>query len=62
VGLSLARENLALEAAHHEGFVIADAVFVEAALGFICREERRTEPTIQAAFDAVERVWHSDLN
>lgn len=61
VGLSLARENLALEAAHLEGVVIADAVSVEAALGFICRTERRTEPAIQAAFEAVETVWRREL-
>ena len=61
VGLSLARENLALDAAHHEGVVIADSVSVEAALGFICRKERRTEPAIQAAFEAVATVWHAEL-
>jgi len=61
VGLSLARESLALEAAHLEGVVIADQVSVEAELGFICRKERRTEAGVQAAFSAVESVWRSDL-
>lgn len=61
VGLSLARESLALEAAHQEGVVIADQVSVDAALGFICRKERRTEPAIQAAFEAVETVWRREL-
>ncbi|NVK00234.1 MAG: LysR family transcriptional regulator [Oceanospirillaceae bacterium] len=59
VGLSLARESLALEAAHLEGVVIADKVSVEAELGFICRKERRTETAIEAAFDAVGAVWRS---
>jgi len=62
VGLSLARESLALDAAHSEGVVIADRVSVEAELGFICRKERRTEAAIQAAFAAVESVWRSDLS
>ncbi len=59
VALALARDSLALRAAHAEGVVIADAVAVEAELGFICRTDRRLEPPIAAAMAAVAEVWRA---
>lgn len=58
VALALARESLALRAAHAEGIVMADAVSVPAELGFICRQECQEEPLIAAAMNIVEEVWH----
>ncbi|MGI4816173.1 MAG: LysR family transcriptional regulator [Janthinobacterium lividum] len=57
VGLSLARESIALQAAHAKGIVVADAVQVEAELGFLCRRERQTEAAISAAFDLIAQIW-----
>lgn len=57
VALALARDSLALRAAHADGVVIADAVSVEAELAFICRHDRLNEPPIGAALQAVTDVW-----
>lgn len=57
VGLSLARDSLALRAAHAEGVAVADGVSVPAELGFLCLRERRREPAIAAAFGVVESLW-----
>ena len=57
VALALARESLALRAAHADGVVIADAVSVEAELAFVCRRDRLNEPPIGAALQAVADVW-----
>lgn len=57
VALALARDSLALRAAHADGVVIADAVSVDAGLAFICRHDRRGEPPIAAALRVVSEVW-----
>lgn len=57
VALALARDSLALRAHHAEGLSIADAVSIEAELGFLCRAERRREPAIAAAMEVVGEVW-----
>lgn len=57
VGLSLARDSIALRAAHAGGIVIADRVEVPAELGFLCLRERRNEPAIAAAFSVIGSVW-----
>ncbi|MDA8256652.1 MAG: LysR family transcriptional regulator [Betaproteobacteria bacterium] len=57
VGLSLARDSIALRAAHAGGIVIADRVQVSAELGFLCLCERRKEPAIAAAFSVIDAVW-----
>ncbi len=56
VALSLARDNLALQASHEHGVVVSD-LSVTAVLGLVCRRQRYGEPAIKAAFDAVRRVW-----
>lgn len=61
VALSLARDSLALHAAHSEGVIVADAVTVPAALGFVCRKERLQEPPIAAAREIVSEVWHCEI-
>ncbi|MFH1869457.1 MAG: LysR family transcriptional regulator [Pseudomonadota bacterium] len=57
VGLSLARDSIALRAAHAGGIVIADRVEVPAELGFLCLRERRKEAAIAAAFIVIGSVW-----
>lgn len=58
VALALARDSLALHAAHADGVIIADAVVVPAALGFICHKDRAKEPSILAAMEVVAAAWH----
>lgn len=60
VALALARDSLALRAAHAEGVVIADAVSLEAELGFIALKNRSNESAIAAALDAMAEVWPAD--
>ncbi len=57
VALALARDSLALHAAHTEGVAIADSVTVPAALGLVCRKDRLMEPPIAAAMEIVAEVW-----
>ena len=57
VGLSLARDNIALAAAHMDGIVVADRVSVQAELGFLCRRDRAGEPVVAAALAAMEDLW-----
>lgn len=60
VALALARDSLALRAAHADGIVIADAVVLPAEMGVICRKERDQDPIVAAAIDIVAEVWRSD--
>jgi DNA-binding transcriptional LysR family regulator len=57
VGLSLARNSIAIAEAHAHGLTIVEGVTVSAALTFICLAERRAEPSIAAAFRLVEQQW-----
>lgn len=61
VALALARDSLALHAAHADGVAIADAVTVPAALGFICRKDRLKEPPISAGMEIISEVWHGEI-
>lgn len=57
VGLSLARNSIAIAEAHAHGLTIVEGVTVPAALTFICLGERREEPSIAAALRLVEQQW-----
>lgn len=57
VALSLARDNLALRAAHEQGVVVAEGLELTASLGLVCRTDRLIEAQIQAGFDAAQAVW-----
>lgn len=57
VGLSLARESIAIHEAHVHGLVIADAVSLSTELSFITLQQRKKEPTIAAAFDLLRTLW-----
>lgn len=60
VALALARDSLALRAAHADGLVVADAVTLPAEMSVICRKERYQDPIVKAAMDIVAEVWRSD--
>lgn len=57
VGLSLCRESIALHEQQSHGLVIAENVKISTKLSFLCMEARAKDPTIQAALDAIRRVW-----
>ena len=57
VGLSLARESIALNQAHAHGLVIADAVNVTTKLSFITLEKRQNEAAISAVFALLQDIW-----
>jgi DNA-binding transcriptional LysR family regulator len=61
VGLSLARESIALHEAHAHGLVIADAVSLPIELTFICLQQRKSEPVIQACFHVLKQLWGDQL-
>ena len=57
VGLSLARDTIALREAQARGLVIADRVQLECSLCFMyCAAQRRT-PAVEAASQALAKVW-----
>lgn len=57
IGLSLARESIALNQAHAHGLVIADTVDLSTELSFITLEKRKHEPAIEAVFALLQDVW-----
>ena len=61
VALSLARDSLALRAAHAGGVVVADAVEVHAELGMVCRKDRYGEAPISAAMEIMNEVWRREI-
>ncbi|TAG83784.1 MAG: LysR family transcriptional regulator [Betaproteobacteria bacterium] len=57
VGLSLARDSLAISESQTHGLAIADRVALNAELCFICHAKQRERDIVQVAFDALGRVW-----
>ena len=57
VGLSLARDSLAMRESQSEGLVIADRVRIETTLTFICKNTSRDDAVVRAVFDALARAW-----
>lgn len=57
VGLSLARDAIAIREAQARGLAVADCVSLDCELSFVCRAERKAEPVIAAAWAALEEVW-----
>ena len=57
VGLSLARDAIAIREAQARGLVIADQVSLECDLCFICLAARRGDPVIESAWRALDSVW-----
>ncbi|KHJ63972.1 LysR family transcriptional regulator, partial [Burkholderia glumae] len=57
VGLTLARDSIALREAHAHALVIVEAVTVPTELTFVTLAARREEPAIAAALRLVEAQW-----
>ncbi len=57
VGLSLARDTIALREAQSRGLVVADRVQLPCCLCFIHAASTRDKPVIQAAQQALTQVW-----
>ncbi|MBN8414118.1 LysR family transcriptional regulator [Halomonas cupida] len=59
VGLSLARDSLALAERQRSGLTIVEGVALDCALCFIWRRERTADAPLQAALETLEQVWPS---
>ncbi|HUG22218.1 MAG TPA: LysR family transcriptional regulator [Albitalea sp.] len=57
VGLSLARDTVAMDESRTNGLVVADKVQLEAVLGFACATSKRSQEAVQVAFAALARAW-----
>ncbi|MCK2151141.1 LysR family transcriptional regulator [Marinobacter alexandrii] len=57
VGLSLARDALAMAERQERGLVVAEGVRIPCALSFIWRRDREHEPVIAEALEALAGVW-----
>ncbi len=57
VGLSLARDAIAIRESQSEGLVVADRVQLETSLSFVCRSAARRTPVVEAALAALGRAW-----
>ncbi|MBY5940367.1 LysR family transcriptional regulator [Halomonas sp. DP5N14-9] len=57
VGLSLARDSLALTERQRSGLTIVEGVTLDCALCFVWKKERTREPPLQAALATLESVW-----
>jgi DNA-binding transcriptional LysR family regulator len=58
VGLSLARDSLAISESQANGLAIADRVSLDAELRFICLAKHREKDIVRIAFDALQRAWN----
>ncbi|WPG35832.1 LysR family transcriptional regulator [Variovorax sp. EBFNA2] len=57
VGISLARDALALQASQRDGLVIADRVSIGCDLRFVCLASALKRPEVDCAWQALSRVW-----
>ncbi|QTP58290.1 LysR family transcriptional regulator [Billgrantia antri] len=57
VGLSLARDALAMAERQERGLVVVEGVRLPCALCFVWQRERREEPAIATALEVLEEVW-----
>lgn len=57
VGLTLARDSIALREAHAHALTIVEHVAVPAELTFVTLAERRDEPAIAAALRLIDEQW-----
>jgi DNA-binding transcriptional LysR family regulator len=58
VGLSLARDTIALREAQSRGLVIADRVQLDCCLCFIHAAAQSDAPVVRAARQALDKVWN----
>lgn len=57
VGLSLARDALAIRESQSAGLVIADRVSIDTTLSFVCTTSKQSDVCVAAALEALKRVW-----
>ncbi len=57
VGLSLARDAVAMRESQREGLVIAEQVDIACDLRFVCLAQQRRRPAVQCAWQALRRAW-----
>lgn len=57
IGLSLARDSIALREARAHGLVIANAVSVTTELSFLCLSSRRHESVVASSFRLMQDLW-----
>ncbi|MDM0085889.1 MULTISPECIES: LysR family transcriptional regulator [unclassified Variovorax] len=57
VGISLARDAVALRASQHDGVVIADRVGIDSDLRFVCLAASLRRPEVDCAMQALSRAW-----
>ncbi|MEM5582944.1 LysR family transcriptional regulator [Roseibium sp. AS2] len=57
VGLSLARESIALHQRQSFGLAVCNAVSVPACLSFVTLKRRRKTPAIAALFELLQTIW-----
>ena len=57
VGLSLARDTIALHERQTHGLVVADQVSLSCVLSFICLRSRAQDAVVLSALDALAGVW-----
>lgn len=61
VGLSLARDTVAMDESRTHGIVVADKVQLDAVLGFACTSSNRSRELVQLAFAALARAWRGQF-
>lgn len=57
VGLSLARDALAMTERQESGLAVADNIRLPCALSFVWRHDSTAEPTVNAALNTLDEVW-----
>jgi len=57
VGLSLCRDSIALREAQAGNVTILDHASIDTSLSFVCLKQRRDDPLISLAFEAITKVW-----
>ncbi|CAM3477836.1 LysR family transcriptional regulator [Polaromonas hydrogenivorans] len=57
VGLSLARDSIAIRESQAHGLVVADRVSLDCVLSFICLKARVAEPVVASAWGALAQAW-----
>lgn len=57
VGLSLARDSVALRESQASGLVLVKGLAIRTELSLVALESRRDDPLVRAAFEAVERAF-----
>ncbi|MCC7548287.1 MAG: LysR family transcriptional regulator [Burkholderiales bacterium] len=61
VGVSLARDAIAIRESQARGLVIADRVALASSLSFVSLRSERANPVVRSAWAALDRVWdHED--